>query len=165
LTNDEIANMFEAWSKSGPLRGNFLVGIGYRGLRFKEGDGIEDERGIIEGIEDKVTQDVDKSEGTGTWSTKVSIASVPVRQLLKYAQIGDRRTTCSRPSDSCLAPTADHLGKQAGTYPGVREPQDPSTDSGESEREGEEGDRRFDGDGGLWCYSRGIHTGHAGEYE
>lgn len=44
------------------LRGNFLVGIGYKGLRFKEGDGIKDDRGIVEGIEDKVTQDVDLSE-------------------------------------------------------------------------------------------------------
>lgn len=44
------------------LRGNFLVGIGYKGLRFKEGDGIKDDRGIVESIEDKVTQDVDLSE-------------------------------------------------------------------------------------------------------
>lgn len=44
------------------LRGNFLVGIGYKGLRFKEGDGIQDDRGIVESIEDKVTQDVDLSE-------------------------------------------------------------------------------------------------------
>jgi 6-phosphogluconate dehydrogenase len=67
------------------LRGNFLIGIGFKGLRFKEGDGIKDDRGIVEGIEDKVTQDVDLSEvsseiyradsadvkGTGTWSTRV----------------------------------------------------------------------------------------------
>jgi 6-phosphogluconate dehydrogenase len=58
------------------LKGNFLIGIGFKGLRFKEGDGIKD---------DKVTQDVDLSEvsseiyradsadvkGTGTWSTRV----------------------------------------------------------------------------------------------
>lgn len=71
------------------LRGNFLVGIGFKGLRFKEGDGIKDDRGIVEGIEDKVTQDVDLSEvscdtlhgfadadlqGTGTWSTRVGSA-------------------------------------------------------------------------------------------
>jgi 6-phosphogluconate dehydrogenase len=44
------------------LRGNFLIGIGFKGLRFKEGDGIKDDRGIVEDIEDKVTQDVDLSE-------------------------------------------------------------------------------------------------------
>jgi hypothetical protein len=44
------------------LRGNFLIGIAFKGLRFKEGDGIKDDRGIVEGIEDKVTQDVDLSE-------------------------------------------------------------------------------------------------------
>ncbi|WVW82463.1 6-phosphogluconate dehydrogenase (decarboxylating) [Kwoniella bestiolae CBS 10118] len=71
LSNDEIANLFESWWKSGPLRGNFLVGIGFKGLRFKEGGGIEHAKdGIVEKIEDKVTQDVDLSEGTGTWSAK-----------------------------------------------------------------------------------------------
>jgi len=70
LSNDEIAQMFENWCNKGPLRGNFLIGIGYKGLRFKEGDGIKDERGIVESFEDKVTQDVDRSEGTGTWSTR-----------------------------------------------------------------------------------------------
>jgi hypothetical protein len=39
--------------------------MGYKGLRFKHGDGIDDERGIVEGVEDKVTQDVDKSEVSG----------------------------------------------------------------------------------------------------
>jgi 6-phosphogluconate dehydrogenase len=67
--------MFETWFKDGPLRGNYLVGIGYKGLRFKEGDGIKDDNGIVEEFEDKVTQDVDRSEGTGTWSTRVS--SIP----------------------------------------------------------------------------------------
>ncbi|KAK8866062.1 6-phosphogluconate dehydrogenase (decarboxylating) [Kwoniella newhampshirensis] len=69
-TNDEISVLFESWWKEGPLRGNFLVGIGYKGLKFKDGDGLHEEEGIVEGMEDKVTQDVDKSEGTGTWSTK-----------------------------------------------------------------------------------------------
>ncbi|OCF41600.1 6-phosphogluconate dehydrogenase (decarboxylating) [Kwoniella heveanensis CBS 569] len=69
-TNQEISNLFESWWKEGPLRGNFLVGIGFKGLRFEEGDGIKNKEGIVEDIEDKVTQDVDKSEGTGTWSTK-----------------------------------------------------------------------------------------------
>jgi len=78
MTNDEIANLFEQWYndkastvdhnqahsdiQSDKLRGNFLIGIGFKGLRFKEGDGIKDDRGIVEGIEDKVTQDVDLSE-------------------------------------------------------------------------------------------------------
>ena len=72
LSNDQIADMFSGWFEDGPLRGNFLVGIGYKGLRFKEGDGISDEKGIVEDIEDKITQDVDRSEGTGTWSSRVS---------------------------------------------------------------------------------------------
>ena len=66
MSNDDIADLFEQWFKDGMLRGNFLIGIGYRGLRFKRGDGIKDQRGIVEGIEDKVTQDVDKSEVCAT---------------------------------------------------------------------------------------------------
>lgn len=80
MSNDEIADLFEAWWKddvgqiclirwaqrlygqSSMLRGNFLVGIGYKGLRFKEGDHIKNEKGVVEDIEDKVTQDVDLSE-------------------------------------------------------------------------------------------------------
>ena len=38
--------------------------------RFKKGDGIQDSAGIVDDIEDKVTQDVDNSEGTGVWSMK-----------------------------------------------------------------------------------------------
>ena len=62
LSNDDIADLFEGWYKDGPLRGNYLIGIGYKGLRFKHGGGIDDSRGIVEGVEDKVTQDVDKRE-------------------------------------------------------------------------------------------------------
>jgi 6-phosphogluconate dehydrogenase len=79
MSNDEIADLFEQWyndkvstmshtasqythKQSDVLRGNFLLGIGFKGLRFKQGDGIKDDRGIVEGIEDKVTQDVDLSE-------------------------------------------------------------------------------------------------------
>ena len=116
MTNDEIANIFESWNKSGPLRGNFLVGIGHKGLRFKEGDGIEDERGIVEGIEDKVTQDVDKSEGTGTWSTKVRSPPLTVPlQDSKAHRVGDRRATCGRSSYCSSTSAANHLGEQAGT--------------------------------------------------
>ena len=30
LSKDEVATLFEGWYKQGPLRGNFLVGIGLR---------------------------------------------------------------------------------------------------------------------------------------
>jgi 6-phosphogluconate dehydrogenase len=102
LSNEEIADMFEQWTRKGPLRGSFLLGIGYKGLRRKEGDGVKDKRGIVEGIEDKVTQDVDKSEGTGTWSTKVSCGSTPLRppRLCPVDEQGSR----SRRSPSDTSP-------------------------------------------------------------
>lgn len=76
ISNDRIAALFETWHKSGPLRGNYLVGIGSKALRFKEGDGIKDERGIVEGIEDKVTQDADYSEVRTIFETFADIAGL-----------------------------------------------------------------------------------------
>ena len=106
LSNDKISDYFERWYKEGPLRGNYLIGIGYKGLRFKEGDGIEDQRGIVEGYEDKVTQDVDLSEGTGTWSTMVSrllCMSFPVDNA------GSRYTACRCACYCSFASVAHHL--------------------------------------------------------
>lgn len=71
LPNKEIADIFKSWNASGELENNFLVDIGKGILRFTKGDGIEDEKGIIEDIEDKVVQDVDSSGGTGVWTSKV----------------------------------------------------------------------------------------------
>lgn len=152
MTNDEIANLFEQWYNdkvgqpshgTGPtddvqsdmLRGNFLIGIGFKGLRFKEGDGIKDDRGIVEGIEDKVTQDVDLSEvsippyrraladkqGTGTWSTRVWST---IRAHADHA--GNRRPTRRSARNLCIPHPPNHLFRQARTTPGRREPQDPT---------------------------------------
>ncbi len=46
--------------------------IGAEILRFRHGDGIDLATGIVDGIEDKVTQDIDNSEGTGVWSLRRS---------------------------------------------------------------------------------------------
>ncbi|KIJ52385.1 hypothetical protein M422DRAFT_156207 [Sphaerobolus stellatus SS14] len=70
LSNDDIANIFESWNNNGELKGNYLVKIGAEALRFKKGDGAENSAGIVNDIDDKVTQDVDNSEGTGVWSMK-----------------------------------------------------------------------------------------------
>lgn len=70
LTNDEIADIMEKWYNEGMLSDNYLIQLGFIGLRRKDGDDamglIED--GVIEAIDDKVVQDVDGTEGTGTWS-------------------------------------------------------------------------------------------------
>jgi 6-phosphogluconate dehydrogenase len=48
-------------------------------MRCRHGDGIDLEAGIVDGIEDKVTQDIDNSEGTGVWSFRALwvVSSVP----------------------------------------------------------------------------------------
>lgn len=49
---------------------NRLLQIGANIMRFKKGAGMDLETGIVDGIEDKVTQDIDNSEGTGVWSVR-----------------------------------------------------------------------------------------------
>jgi len=70
FSNDEIASIFESWNGQGELKGTYLVKIGAEALRFKKGDGAQNKSGIVDDIDDKVTQDVDNSEGTGVWSMK-----------------------------------------------------------------------------------------------
>jgi len=123
MSNDEIADLFEAWWKddSSMLRGNFLVGIGYKGLRFKEGDHIKNEKGVVEDIEDKVTQDVDLSEGTGTWSTRevadrhVAAPAIAASHILRI--ISSDKQTRGKVADNLQIPQpheAQKVVKQMG---------------------------------------------------
>ncbi|CCC07953.1 hypothetical protein SMACR_01516 [Sordaria macrospora] len=65
---EEIGAVFEKWNgdKEKPLRDNFLINIGADICRTK------DEKGnyVLANVRDKVVQDVDNSEGTGTWSVQ-----------------------------------------------------------------------------------------------
>lgn len=89
FNNEEIASIFKSWTSSGELKDTYLLQIGSEALRsvmqpypgdsdmnkfarFKQGDSIRDARGIVDDIDDKVTQDVDNSEGTGVWTMKVN---------------------------------------------------------------------------------------------
>lgn len=65
ISNDEISKIFAAWNEKGELSNNFLVNLGALITSFKEGeDGkLKDKAGIVDDIADKVTQDVDDSEG------------------------------------------------------------------------------------------------------
>jgi 6-phosphogluconate dehydrogenase len=76
LSNADVADIYDDWNNKGELSGNYLIMIGAKALRFKKGDGFEGKTemkdGIVEGIEDKVTQDVDNSEGTGVWTCEGS---------------------------------------------------------------------------------------------
>lgn len=106
LSNFEIADIFEKWSAEGELRGNYLLNIAVKALKFTKGDGVENEEGVVEGIEDKISQssafflillsstlrltfafgstaqDVDNSEGTGVWTLTVRL-SVSSRRVVR----------------------------------------------------------------------------------
>ncbi|SPQ17584.1 4b02c1d5-4f4f-4c32-a9aa-af2ab36980b8 [Thermothielavioides terrestris] len=68
---EEIGDVFEKWNTDGPLRNSYLVGIGAQICRTrKRGDGGDF---VLSHIRDKVVQDVDNSEGTGTWAVEEGV--------------------------------------------------------------------------------------------
>ena len=66
---EEVADILESWNSSGPLQDCFLVAIGADICRTK------DEKGkyVLAQVRDKVVQDVDESEGTGTWTCEEAV--------------------------------------------------------------------------------------------
>lgn len=72
IPNDEIKNIFTQWNAEGELSDNFLVDLGALITGFTKGDGVKDKDGIVDDISQKITQDVDDSEGTGVWTVKES---------------------------------------------------------------------------------------------
>ncbi|KAK6219206.1 hypothetical protein LQW54_002455 [Pestalotiopsis sp. IQ-011] len=69
LGHDEVADIFQSWNKSGPLRNCFLVAIGVDIERAKNEDGSR----VVDEVRDKVTQDVTEEEGTGTWTCEQAV--------------------------------------------------------------------------------------------
>ncbi|KFH41363.1 6-phosphogluconate dehydrogenase-like protein [Hapsidospora chrysogenum ATCC 11550] len=65
MSYEDIGNVFEEWNKNGPLQRNYLVDNGSRVCRAKD---PRDGSHILANVRDKVVQDVDNSEGTGTWT-------------------------------------------------------------------------------------------------
>ncbi|KPI37561.1 6-phosphogluconate dehydrogenase, decarboxylating [Cyphellophora attinorum] len=66
MTYEEVANTFEEWNDTDPLRDNFLISIGVEINRTKDPDAPS--KYLLASIRDKVVQDVNEEEGTGTWS-------------------------------------------------------------------------------------------------
>ncbi|KAI1376518.1 6-phosphogluconate dehydrogenase [Hypoxylon crocopeplum] len=74
LKDDEVAGIFKRWNESGPLHDCFLVAIGVDVERAREkrrGGGGEH---VVSQVRDKVVQDVDETEGTGTWTAEEAVA-------------------------------------------------------------------------------------------
>ncbi|KAM7196930.1 6-phosphogluconate dehydrogenase, C-terminal-like protein [Naviculisporaceae sp. PSN 640] len=76
---DEVGEVFKGWSSGsgggGGLRGNYLVGIGAQvcEMRAKGKEQDEHHHHVLGKVKDKVVQDVDNSEGTGTWAAEEGI--------------------------------------------------------------------------------------------
>ncbi|KAH0844728.1 6-phosphogluconate dehydrogenase (decarboxylating) [Fonsecaea monophora] len=69
MSYEEIADTFESWNGSEPLRDNFLVAIGADINRTRDEEGSF----VLANVLDKVVQDVDNSEGTGVWTCEETI--------------------------------------------------------------------------------------------
>lgn len=71
MTYEDIASTWEQWNKSGPLHDNFLISIGVDICRTK--DPLDTTKYLLTNIRDKVVQDVDETEGTGTWTCQEAV--------------------------------------------------------------------------------------------
>ncbi|BGP35175.1 hypothetical protein JCM10296v2_007005 [Rhodotorula toruloides] len=92
-SSQEISALFARWNSKGrPLEANFLVEIGSEIAKRKEAAGTaKSAPSAVDDIEDKVTQDVDNSEGTGVWTNKewaerhVSAPTIALAHCLRLA--------------------------------------------------------------------------------
>ncbi|KAI1857627.1 hypothetical protein JX265_011042 [Neoarthrinium moseri] len=69
LDNEEVATIFKSWNESGPLNNCFLIAIGVDIERAKGEYGQH----VLSEVQDKVVQDVDEEEGTGTWTCEQAV--------------------------------------------------------------------------------------------
>ncbi|KAM3491432.1 hypothetical protein MY3957_005292 [Beauveria namnaoensis] len=70
MSHDKIADTLESWNNTGELRGCLLLGIGADLLRATNDKGEH----VLSTIRDKVVQDAEGSEGTGTWTCAEAIS-------------------------------------------------------------------------------------------
>ncbi|KAJ4286623.1 hypothetical protein N0V88_007912 [Collariella sp. IMI 366227] len=69
---EKIGAVFENWDRSdGPLRGDYLIGIDARICWTREpGDSSKP---VLSTVRDNVVQNMDNSEGTGTWAVEEGV--------------------------------------------------------------------------------------------
>jgi 6-phosphogluconate dehydrogenase len=79
LKHEEVSDIFKSWNESGPLSGCFLIAIGVDVENAKHEDGTH----VVSEVRDKIVQDVDEEEGTGTWTCEQAVTlHVPAASIL-----------------------------------------------------------------------------------
>lgn len=109
IAYEEIASVFDKWNADGPLRGCYLVSIGAQICTTrKRGNGSPF---VLSEIRDKVVQDVDDSEGTGTWCVEEGVRVHVPRPTIAAAHIfrvasadAAKREAASRALDGRVLP-------------------------------------------------------------
>jgi len=129
LSNFEIADIFEKWSAEGELRGNYLLNIGVKALKFIKGDGVENKEGIVDGIEDKISESRALSSSSSAafvprsvpLTFKLHFHSSRCRQLRRNWSLdahGNRNSTRRRSHHRRRSSTPDHQRRPRRTYQG-----------------------------------------------
>ncbi|KAH7254631.1 6-phosphogluconate dehydrogenase [Fusarium solani] len=118
MSYDEIGDVFEAWNSQGPLRDNFLVSIGSNICRAKD---PKDGSSVLGQIRDKVVQDYDDTEGTGTWTCEegarlhVCISVISASHFFRLASAdAARRNTVSGALGQELRPSKINIDDRDG---------------------------------------------------
>lgn len=79
LSYDNAAEVFAKWNRSDELYSTFLIYIAVDINRTRDSEG----RHVLGHVQDKVVQDVDNTEGTGTWSCEEAVRlHVPAANIL-----------------------------------------------------------------------------------
>jgi 6-phosphogluconate dehydrogenase len=107
LSYDEVGKVFEHWNESEELRNCFLLYIGVDVNKERDAKG----RHPLGYVQDKVVQDVDESEGTGTWTCEEAVnlhspaATILSAHLFRCASADlKKRMEYSRASDTRISP-------------------------------------------------------------
>lgn len=112
MSYEEVAVVFERWNKTDPLRDNFLISIGVDINRTKD----DQENYVLASVRDKVVQDVNEEEGTGTWTCEQSVnlhvpaATIVSAHMFRLASAdASRRQSIQKAVGGGFAPGAINL--------------------------------------------------------
>ncbi|KAK2667182.1 hypothetical protein RAB80_017603 [Fusarium oxysporum f. sp. vasinfectum] len=108
LSYEEAASIYEKWNQSQELFNTFLIYIAVDIDKTKDSKG----RYVLGRVKDKVVQDVDNTEGTGTWSCEEAVrlhvpaATILSAHLFRCASAdSDKRVANEKASEYCVQPT------------------------------------------------------------
>ncbi|PNP57738.1 hypothetical protein FNYG_15197 [Fusarium nygamai] len=125
LSYEEAASICEKWNQSQELFNTFLIYIAVVIDKTKDSKG----RYVFGRVKDKLFQDVDNTEGTGTWSCEEAVrlhvpaATILSAHLFRCASADlDKRVANEKASEYCVQPTEMNVNPREDFIEDRRQP-------------------------------------------